>query len=91
MYYWTPWSKCQGLPETLFFHVVLHNMLRAHQGGADRAPIRTNDVAAPQSDQAVFLPNENYKNLSREAKHQQDLLKDYFNHMLTLAGQADRI
>ena len=35
--------------------------------------------------------DDNYRNPLREAKHQQDLLKDYFNHIGTLAGQEDRI
>ena len=29
--------------------------------------------------------------LLREAKHKQDILKDYFNHLGALAGQEDRI
>ena len=56
-------------------------MLRTHQGRADRASIPANDVAALQNKQVVYLPNENYRNPSREAKYQRELLKDYFNHM----------
>ena len=37
------------------------------------------------------MPNENYGNPSREAKHQQELLKDYFSHVGVLTGQEDRI
>ena len=37
------------------------------------------------------MANDSYRNPSREAKHQQDLLEDYFNHMVALAGQEDRI
>ena len=37
------------------------------------------------------MPDENYRNPLREAKHQKDLLKDYFNHVGALAGQEDRI
>ena len=70
--------------------MVLHNMLRAHQGKVDRAPIPANDVEALQNEQAVYVPNENDRNSSREAKHQQDLLKDYFNHVGALPGQEDR-
>ena len=54
-------------------YVVLHNMLRSHQGGADRPP------------------TPNFRNPSREAKHQRDLLKDYFNQVGTLAGQEERV
>ena len=35
-------------------------------------------------------PRENYRNPLREVKHQQELLKDYFNHVVALAGQEDR-
>ena len=71
--------------------MVLHNILRTHQGGGDRAPIPANDVAALQNEEVVHVPNENYRNPSREAKHQQELLKDYFSHLGALAGQKDRI
>ena len=60
-------------------------------GRADRAPTTGNDVAAQQNEQAVYVPNDTYRNPLREAKHQQDLLKHYFNHVETLAGQEDRI
>ena len=36
--------------------VVLHNMMRTHQGGADRAPNPGNDGAALQNNQAVCMP-----------------------------------
>ena len=70
--------------------VLLHNMLRSHQGGAVRPPTPADDIQPPQADQGEQGPNENFRNLSREAKHQHDLLKDYFNHMGALAGQ-DRV
>ena len=54
--------------------VVLHNMLRTHQGRADRAPTPANDVAALQNKQVVYVPNDNYRNPLREAKHQRALL-----------------
>ena len=50
-------------------------------GRANRAPVPANDVATLQNKQVVFVPDDNYKNLSRETKHQRDLLKDYFNHV----------
>ena len=31
--------------------VVLHNMLRSHQGGGDRPPTPADDIVAPQADQ----------------------------------------
>ena len=55
--------------------VVLHNMLRTHQGRADRAPTPANDVAALQNKQVVYVPKDNYRNPLREAKLQRDLLK----------------
>ena len=75
--------------DIVFTCVVLHNMLRTHQGGSDRIPTPANDVAALQNKQMVYVPNEHYRNPSREAKHQQELLKDNFNHMGTLTGQED--
>ena len=66
---------------------MLHNMLRKHQGGSGRAPTPKNSLAALQSEQVVYVPNDNYRNPSREAKNQSELLKDYFNHMVALAGQ----
>ena len=71
--------------------VVLHNMLRTHQGGADRASTPGNDVAVEQNEQDVYVQNENYRNSSREAKQQRELLKDYFHNVEALAGQEDRI
>ena len=50
--------------------VVLHNMLRTHQGGADKAPNPANDVAALQNEQVVYVPNENYRNPLSEDKRQ---------------------
>ena len=49
--------------------MVLHNMLRAHQGRAWRAPTPANDVAALQNEQVVYVPDDNYRNPLREAKH----------------------
>ena len=61
--------------------VILHNMLRSHQGGADRPPTPADDIQPPQADQGEQGHNRNFRNPSREAKHQRDLLKDYFNHV----------
>ena len=47
--------------DILFTCVVLHNMLRTHQGGADRAPTPANDVVALQNEQVVYVPKENYR------------------------------
>ena len=68
--------------------MVLHNMLRSHQGGADRPPTPADDIHPPQGE---HRHHENLRNPSREAKHQPDLLKDYFNHVGALAGQEDRV
>ena len=70
--------------------VVLHNMLRSHQMGADRPPTPRDDIVAPRADREEQGHHENLTNPSREAKHQRDLLKDYFNHVGVLAGQ-DRV
>ena len=71
--------------------VVLHNVLRRHQGRAGRPPTPADDIQPPQDGQAVYGSNENFRNPLREAKHQQDLLKDYFNNLRALAGQEERI
>ena len=71
--------------------VVLHNRLRSHQGGADRSPTPANDILAPQANQREQGHNRNFRNPLREAKHQRDLLKYYFNHVGVLAGQEDRV
>ena len=46
--------------DIVFTFVVLHNMLRTHQGGADRVPNPGNNVAALQNEQMV--PDVNYRN-----------------------------
>ena len=61
--------------------VVLHNMLRSRQGGGDIPSTPADDTVALQADQGEHGHHENFRNPSREAKHQQDLLKDYFNHV----------
>ena len=75
----------------VFTCVVLHNMLRTHQGGADRAPTPANDAAVLQNEEAMYVPNENYRRPSKEAKHQRKSLKDYFNNVGALVDQEDRI
>ena len=49
--------------------MVLQNMLRTHQCRAYRAPTPANDVAALQNEQVVYVPDDNYRNPLREAKH----------------------
>ena len=50
-----------------------------------------NDIAALQNEQVVYVTDDNYRNPLREAKHQRDLLKDYFNHVDSLTWQEDMI
>ena len=45
--------------------VVLHNMLRRHQGGADRPPTPADDIQPPQADQLEQGQNENFRSPSR--------------------------
>ena len=70
--------------------VVLHNMLREEvQAGADRPPVPADDLlGAGQADNGG---NNRGRNPSRLAKRQRDLLKDYFNNLGAIDGQADRI
>ena len=56
--------------DIVFTFLVVHNMLRKHQGGANRAPTIGNDVAALQNEEVVHMPENNYGNPSREGKHQ---------------------
>ena len=50
--------------------VVLHNMLRSHQEGADRPSTPADNIQPPQGDQWEQGHQENFRNPSREAKHQ---------------------
>ena len=50
--------------------VVLHNIMRTHLDGADRSPNPGYGGAALQNNHAACVPDENYWNPSREAKHQ---------------------
>ena len=76
-------KRAKVVRDIVFMCVVLHNMLKTPQGGANRAPTPANDVSAQQNEQAVYVINENCRNPLREAKHQQEVLKDYFNHVST--------
>ena len=73
-----------------FTCVVLHNIMRIHQVGANNVLTKANDLAALRHKQVVYVPDDNYRNPTREAKHQQDLLKDYFKQVGALDGQKDR-
>ena len=55
-----------------------------------QVPTLANDVAAFQNEQA-YVPSAIYRNPSREAKHQQELLKNVFSHVGALTGREDRI
>ena len=61
--------------DIVFTCVVLYNTLRTQQGGEDRTPTPGNDVVAQQNEQVMYVLNENYRNLSREAKHQRELFR----------------
>ena len=54
-------------------------------------PQKKADIVAVQNEKVVFVSDSNYKKPLRKAKHQQDILKDYFNHLDALAGQGGRI
>ena len=41
--------------------VVLYNMLRGHQGGADRPPTLADDIQPPQADQGEQRHHENFR------------------------------
>ena len=48
--------------------VVLHNMLRIHEGRLERAPNPTDDMAATENEVAVYVLDETHRNSSRQAK-----------------------
>ena len=74
-------QRARVVRDIVFTSVVLLNMLRTHQGGANRAPTPANDVVALQNEEMVYVPNGNYRNPLRETTIQQELLKDYFNQV----------
>ena len=47
---------------------VLYNMLRTHQGRADREPTPANVVVALQNEQVVYVPDDNYRDPSSDDK-----------------------
>ena len=50
-------QRLRVVRDIVFTSVVLHNMLKTQQGGADRAPTLENDVGAQQNEQVVYVPN----------------------------------
>ena len=73
--YWEEWSKDQILSETLFQN-MLHNILRTHKSRPELVSTPADDKAARQNDlcMCLYVPDENYRNPSREAEHQGILL-----------------
>ena len=55
--------------------IVLHNILRKHQGRTNRAPTPADDITAIPNEEVEYVSDEARRNPSMEAKHQQDLLK----------------
>ena len=45
-------------------------MLRTHQSREDRASTPADDIADLQNEHVVYVPDDNYRNPLREAKHQ---------------------
>ena len=84
-------AKAKVVRDIVFTCVVLRNMLMTPQSGADMAPTPANEVASLQNGQVVYVPDDNYRNPLKEAKHQRELLQDCFNHVGELSGQEDRI
>ena len=62
-------------------------MVRTHQGRRTRAPTPAVDIEAIANEAFVYVPDENCWNQPREAKHQLNLLREYFDHIGALAGQ----
>ena len=68
--------------------VVLHNMLRTHQGGIARKPNPQDGVIV--NEPIIYEADENSRNPLRDVKQQRELLKDYFNDVGILTGQVER-
>ena len=70
--------------------VVLHNILRTHQGAGAQLSNPQDDL--PEVDlQLAGGPDENVRNPSRVAKQQRDYLKNYFNTDGAVWWQDERI
>ena len=72
------------------FRVLLDTM-KQRLDRADSAAFQAYYIAVLQNEQVVYVPDDNYRNPSRETKYQRDLLKDNFNHLSALAGQKVRV
>ena len=65
--------------------VMLHNILRKHQG--ERAhPQNPQDDPPAINKQLLCLSDENFRIPQEGQKEREKLLKDYFNHLGALAG-----
>ena len=54
-------QRAKVVRDIVFTFVVLHNMLRTHQDGEDRAPTSVNDITILQNEQVVYVPDDNYR------------------------------
>ena len=85
-------QRLKVVRDIVLTYVVLQNMLRAHQGGADMASTPAGDYESLQNKQVVYVPDDNYRKLLKEVKHQQDLLKIIsiiFVHWLVMRTESD--
>ena len=62
-------EKTKACQRQCFASVVLHIMLITHQDGLDRVT-PAGDIAAIPDEAVAYVPDENHRNPSREAKHQ---------------------
>ena len=64
-----PLGTMEPIPEVVrdivYTCVVLYNMLRTHQGGADRAPSPAKYVEAVRNEHVVYVPDDNYRPTER--------------------------
>ena len=63
-------QRSKGVRDIAFTWMVLHSILRTHQGSANRASSPESYVVALQNEQGMYVLHENYNNFSREAKLQ---------------------
>ena len=64
-----------------YFYMCVPQYAEHTPGQSRQGTNPPNDVVDLRNEQVVYVPDDNYKNPLRKAKHQRHLLQDYFNHM----------
>ena len=86
-YTWIMQKEERGCYKTLLEEIITTDL----PGYRNFIRMEQHFLQPSQNDQEEQAQDENVSNPLREAKHQRDLLKDYFNNLGALAGQEDII